>query len=124
MKTVAEMLSEFHAAAGQEHSDGPDGTELRIRLQASETRELEDALRSGDLVAIASELADVVYVAYGTAHVLGVPLDLVIQEVHKANMRKFGLNGKPISVRADGKVLKPPGWQPADIGKVLEVDHE
>lgn len=45
-------------------------------------------------------------------------LDAVIAAKHVANMAKLGADGKPI-LRADGKVLKPAGWLPADVSAVL-----
>lgn len=117
--STAKLVAEFHEAFGEPfgHNTGRSN-ELRANLHMEENRELVEALLSGDRVAIAHELADVVYVAYGSAHSLGIPLDAVIAEVHAANMRKMGPNGKPV-LRADGKVLKPEGWQPANVAGVL-----
>ena len=119
---VAELLAEFHEAFGQPfgHGPGPETKALRKKLHGEEHQELIDAIDSGDLVAIAHELADVVYVAYGTAHSLGIPLDAVIAEVHRANMTKLGPDGKPL-MREDGKVIKSPSYVPPDIGAVLEA---
>jgi len=119
---TAAMLAEFHAALGQPYGHGDitdeDLTELRKSLHREENRELVKALETGDLIGVAHELADVVYVAYGTAHVLGIPLAGVLAEVHRANMQKFGEDGRP-TLRADGKVQKPPGWRPANVAAVL-----
>jgi predicted HAD superfamily Cof-like phosphohydrolase len=130
--TPAEMLAEFHEALGQPYGHGFDA-ELRARLQHEETRELIDALRTFDeacepftdadattkrYAELAQELADVVYVAYGTAHVLGIPLDRVLAEVHRANMSKFDENGRPL-LRDDGKLLKSDSYTPPDIEHVL-----
>lgn len=43
----------------------------------------------------------------------------VFCEVHLANMRKLGPDGLPIK-REDGKVMKPEGWKPPDIQRVLD----
>lgn len=81
----AAMLAEFHVALGQPFGYGDIAdSSLRIALHREETRELIAALRSGDRVAIAQELADVVYVAYGTAHVVGLVLD-----VHPADLPSY-----------------------------------
>lgn len=70
---IARKLAEFHAALGQSFGDDGSGSnKLRKRLHEEEYRELVEAIESGDRVAIAGELADVVYVAYGTAHSLGL----------------------------------------------------
>src|SRR5690349_14586044 len=87
--SVAAMLAEFHEAYRRSGDRGYSDIQLRRDLQRDEGDELDEALASGDLVAIARELADVVYVAYGTADAFDIPLDAVIAEVHAANMRKF-----------------------------------
>ncbi len=69
---------------------------------------------------IASELADLMVVVYGTASVLGIELDDVFREIMRANMRKIGDDGR-VRRREDGKILKPDGWYPADIGSVLNL---
>lgn len=70
-----------------------------------------------DLVAMTHELADVQYVTSGTAVELGLPLAAAFSEVHAANMRKVGPDGRVVMV--NGKVCKPEGWVPADVAKVL-----
>jgi len=111
------MVARFHLSIGQEFGDGESGTPSRKKMHEQEHQELVEALDSGVLADIVQELADVVYVAYGTAYSLGIPLDLVIAEVHKANMRKIGPNGP---ILRDGKVMKPPGWTPPDVAGVLQ----
>lgn len=39
---------------------------------------------------IAGPLADIVYVAYGTAVTYGIDLDMVLAGVHRSNMSKLG----------------------------------
>ena len=93
---------------------GADQVELRLALIEEEVGELAAAARADDLVGVADALADIVYVAYGTAHVYGIDLDAVLDEVHASNMTKLGADGRPIR-RADGKVLKGPAYVPPDI---------
>lgn len=52
------------------------------------------------------------------ARALDLPIDEVIEEVHRSNMAKLWSDGKP-HYRADGKVAKPEGWTPPDIAGVL-----
>ena len=73
-----------------------------------------------NLVNIAKELADILYVVYGTAAAYGIPIDDVFREVHRSNMSKLGDDGKPV-YREDGKVLKGPNYTPADISKIIKV---
>jgi predicted HAD superfamily Cof-like phosphohydrolase len=115
---IAAMLAEFHETFyGEPFGSGGD-LGLRRKLHDEEGRELLEALDLGDDAAIVHELADVVYIAYGTAHTRGYPLDAVIAAVHRANMAKVGPGGS-LRFRADGKLLKPLGWKPADVAAVL-----
>ena len=91
---------------------------LRVELLREELEEFKDAVEREDLVAIADALADIVYVAYGSAITYGIDLDAVLREVHRANMSKLNSNGQPI-MREDGKVLKPPTYSPPDVQRVL-----
>jgi len=106
-----QMLKEFHQAFV------PDDTNVRnVRavLLAEEHNEVQEALLKGDIKQIAKELADLVYVAYGTAIAYGFDLDDVLEEVHKSNMTKVGDDGKPL-YREDGKILKGPNYRPPDL---------
>jgi len=118
------QVGDFHRSYGLPVRDEPtadvgdDQVELRLALIEEEVGELAEAARAGDLVGVADALADIVYVAYGTAHVYGIDLDAVLDEVHSSNMTKLGADGRPIR-RADGKVLKGPSYRPPDIAAVL-----
>jgi predicted HAD superfamily Cof-like phosphohydrolase len=68
--------------------------------------------------ALAKELADVLYVVYGTADLLEIPLEAVFTEVHRSNMSKVGPNGQVIR-REDGKILKPDSYREADVHGAL-----
>lgn len=124
--TVAEMLQEWAAATGDHVSDLPSYPptyveNLRLTLIQEEKKEVEDAILDAateeDIADIAKELADLVYVVYGTALAYGIPLDKVIEEVHRSNMTKV-VDGSVIR-REDGKILKPETYEPADIESVL-----
>ncbi|UQX01898.1 hypothetical protein [Streptomyces sp. RerS4] len=67
---------------------------------------------------VAPELADVVYIAYGTALVHGIDLDAVLAEIHRADMSKPGPDGRP-TLREDGKVLKGAAYRPPRVADVL-----
>ena len=71
-----------------------------------------------DLVGMADALADIVYVAYGTAISFGLDLDMLLDEVHRSNMSKLDERGRPI-MRDDGKVLKSPRYEPPRIEATL-----
>lgn len=112
-------VEQFHRALGLPVADAPQQpfpTRLatdRLALLQEEVDELTRAVRDGDLPAAADALADVVYVAYGTALSLGVDLDRVLAAVHESNMAKR-VPGPP-RLGAHGKVVKPAGWKPPNI---------
>ena len=88
--------------------------ELRIRLIQEEFDELKEALASDDLSSIAKEVADLLYVVYGTAVSYGIDMPPVFREVHRSNMSKVG--GYK---REDGKWVKPAAYSPACIEPIL-----
>lgn len=85
-----------------------------------EIEEAIDAMENEPLENIAKELADVLYVTYGTIgeYGLGDKMEQIFDEVHKSNMSKLDSKGKPI-YREDGKVLKSSDYKPADIKSIL-----
>lgn len=87
---------------------------LRQSLIAEEYVEVMTAMDREDIVEIADGFADLIYVILGSAISYGIDLRPVWDEVHRSNMQKEGG-----SRRADGKILKPEGWQRPDIAKVL-----
>lgn len=98
-------------------------TELRLALIREEFKEVADELLdamsgTGNLPHLAKELADLLYVVYGTAEVFEIPLQAVFNEVHLSNMSKLGENGEVLR-RADGKILKGPRYFEPDIERIL-----
>jgi len=62
----------------------------------------------GDMVGVADALADIVYVALGTAYKMGLPFDEIWRAVQSANMQKKpGITKRGNAVDA----VKPVGWQ-------------
>lgn len=121
------MVREFHEAFDCLRSDTPilDPDEIRARMKErlaifeEEVAEYIEARESGDPVAVAHEMADVAYVLFGDAVALGVDVVAVMVELHRANMTKLWPDGRPRYRESDGKVLKPPGFRPADVATVL-----
>jgi predicted HAD superfamily Cof-like phosphohydrolase len=115
-------VRDFHKAFGQRVGETPelpekDERELRKKLLAEEYTEYVVAEYNNDLVEIADALADIIYIACGTAVSYGIPLDTIFAEVHRSNMSKL-VDGKVIR-RSDGKVQKPEGWTPPNIKNIL-----
>jgi predicted HAD superfamily Cof-like phosphohydrolase len=116
------MVAEFHRTFGFPGPEGLDAAtfpgELRISLIEEEAAEFAAAVRGNDVPEIVDALCDLLYVTYGAAVALGVDLDPFFREVHRSNMAKVGGYR-----RADGKWMKPEGWQPPDIAGLLEKLH-
>lgn len=96
-------------------SEERDLLRLREDLIAEEYGELKKGIAEGDVVQVADALADLIYVLIGTAVAFGIDLRPVWGEVHRSNMSKVGG-----PTRADGKILKPKGWQPPQIAEALK----
>ena len=119
-------VGEFHEAMGARRNVWPpteDLIELRTKLIQEELYETyEELYHDGtDLEVqkpiskqkLAKELADLLYVVYGTADCFGIDIDRVFAEVHRSNMSKL-VDGKPLK-REDGKVLKGPNYTPPNL---------
>lgn len=139
--TEREMVEAFHRAFGipvRERPEMPDEAErhLRCTLLVEEVTEFiatcgmrvwqdsagvlrvtVDRSKTPDLAAMAHENADIRVITLGTDLTMGAPAE-VFAEIMRANMRKLGPDGRTVR-RADGKVVKPPGFVPADVASVL-----
>ncbi|WP_157247892.1 MazG nucleotide pyrophosphohydrolase domain-containing protein [Nonomuraea typhae] len=106
--------------------DRADLVELRMRLIAEEYNEVRAELINhfnghGSLPHLAKELADLLYVVYGTADLLDIPLDRVMELVHDNNMRKLDPETGQIKRRSDGKILKPDGFQELSYDDIAAI---
>ena len=127
MKKFIDMVAEFHTAFNMPDPQDykqltPEQYELRHRLLEEENNEYLEACGHDDLVGIADALGDQLYIIYGTIlkHGLQNRIEEVFTEIHRSNMSKLDINGKPI-LRADGKILKGPGYFKPDIKKALGI---
>ena len=131
MSNWFEDVKDFHTVFGQRVGEKPelpsDGEtelwpgnerELRINLLAEEFNEYVKAEGEDDLVEVADALADIIYIACGTAVSYGIPLDEIFNEVHRSNMAKL-IDGKVLR-REDGKIQKPESWTPPDIKSIID----
>lgn len=122
-KTNYEKVREFHNTFGVtlDHKmvKGDEETirlgDLRYALIEEEFRELLEADNPENFL---KEMVDLLYVLYGTAATFGWDIDTAFNRVHQSNMSKLGADGKPI-YREDGKVLKGPNYQLADLSDLV-----
>lgn len=105
---VAEEFAELVGAAY--------GKQARSIIEKSwhEARASDDKTR--DTIEVADALGDLIYVIYGMALELDIPLTDVLHEIHASNLSKLDAEGNPI-YREDGKVLKGPHYFRPDIAK-------
>lgn len=123
MRHPFDSVREFHETYNLARGESPalpdePLRQLRIDLLREEMDEYIQGETKDDIVEIADALADIIYIACGTAVAYGIPLDRVFAEVHRSNMSKLGEDGKPI-YREDGKVLKGPNYTPPDVKGIL-----
>jgi len=88
----------------------------RVEFLTEELEEFKQGVMTQDLAMQADALVDLVYVALGTAIMLGLPWETLWDDVQRANMEK---------VRGVGKrnhlvdCIKPPGWVPPHTMMIL-----
>lgn len=112
----------YHGDGSPPHLLGEEELSHKTKHLVEELQEFRDACAAGDLEQAADALVDLVWVALGTAHFMGVPFDPCWAEVRRANMQKERARGPddPRSKRASGlDVVKPEGWRPPDIAGCL-----
>ena len=115
-----DCVRQFHMKVLGIHDVKPTFTmpvtmQQRLDFMEEEIHELSDAHSNMDLVGVADALADLVYVALGTAHMMGIPFDEVFKVVHAANMQKQrGTTKRGMIFDA----IKPEGW----IGPEAQIE--
>ena len=95
--------------------------DFRRDFMQEELDEFVDGWRDGDLAKMADSLVDLVYVAMGTAHLMGLPWQALWDEVQRANMSKerAAADGSNSVRKSSFDVVKPAGWMPPDIEGIL-----
>ena len=124
MNDAQQMVKEFHEQFDIHIAISPSKPDeatqvLRNRLIQEEFEEFQEAMQTKDLSDMAKELADLLYVVYGTAVSLGIDMEPVFKEVHRSNMSKIG--GYK---REDGKWVKPPTYSPANILPIIMSQNQ
>jgi len=85
--------------------------------------EVDEFLDANNVIDQADALVDALYFILGTAVEIGVDLEPVFNIVQEANMSKLWCDGKP-HFRADGKVIKPEGWQAPEPQIQAEIERQ
>ena len=90
----------------------PDQFRMYCDLVREEVKELEEALAADDAVEQLDALIDILVVATGAIHSLGVDAEGAWKEVMRSNFAKVDPRTGKVTRREDGKVLKPANWEP------------
>lgn len=125
MNSMFKQVSDFHEIIlGQEFPEiptlvSPEWVMERTRFLLEEVGEFTDAAMKSDMVEAADGLADIIYVALGTAWQMGLPLEKIFDHVHNCNMKKQ--RGRTTRGN-DVDAIKPDGWVSPNqgIAKLLE----
>jgi predicted HAD superfamily Cof-like phosphohydrolase len=90
-----------------------------LNLQHNLIREeYQEFLDSTDCENELKEMADIMFVLYQYASLMGYDLDEAMRRVYISNMSKLDDNGNPIR-REDGKVLKGLNYLPPDLSDLV-----
>lgn len=123
---IQKQVDAFHDATGAPRYALPPSTDeetyetwrdvkgVGSKLIEEEYNELMEAIKSEDFAAMVHEACDLLYVVAGLFVRIGVDAKVAFDAVHEKNMEKLG--GPK---REDGKQLKPEGFEPLDMSKVL-----
>tara|TARA_Y100000310_G_C20595642_1_gene770355 strand:+ start:281 stop:658 length:378 start_codon:yes stop_codon:yes gene_type:complete len=94
-----------------------DGKSIILRRELIQ-EEFKELMHAPYLDEVMKEACDLVYVVLGMFVEFGWDFDEAFSRVHESNMSKLGEDGKPI-YREDGKVLKGPNFEKADLSDLL-----
>jgi predicted HAD superfamily Cof-like phosphohydrolase len=112
---MLEELQEFASACGLYIGAGETGF---TQVGVYDLNEMADEPVDQDLGDQADALVDLVYVALGSAVMLGLPWDALWSDVQRANMTKVrGITHRGHAV----DVKKPEGWQPPKTEEILKA---
>jgi predicted HAD superfamily Cof-like phosphohydrolase len=94
----------------------------RFKHMVEESDEFLNSAAIGDMVGVADAIADLIYVAIGTAVQAGIPIDKVWAAVHRCNMQRKAASTE----RHVYDAAKPPGWigPEAEIARILGIALE
>lgn len=109
-----------HGAGPVDKYDTDDLIEFRVDFMREELNEFIEAADLKDDAGMFDALIDLVYVAMGTAHLLGFPWHEGWREVQRTNMLKERATSQDMSKRrSEFDVVKPEGWTPPQLEEIL-----
>lgn len=122
MSKVFTDVSVFLSAVGQETPATPqktvsDQAQLYKELIEEEVTEFWEAEAMGDDVEEIDACFDMIWVIVGYMKSRGWDCEGIWDEGAKSNLSKIDPVTGLVRKRADGKIMKPEGWQPPDFKK-------
>lgn len=96
-----------------------DQFNMYVKLIDEERKELQEAIDACDPKEILDALTDILVVTVGALHSMGANGEGAWNEVMRTNFAKIDEATGKVTKREDGKVLKPVGWVPPELGQYL-----
>jgi predicted HAD superfamily Cof-like phosphohydrolase len=96
-----------------------DQFRLYLSLIKEEYKELNEAINNSNQVETLDALIDILVVTVGAIHSAGYDAEGAWKEVMMTNFAKIDKETGKVRKRDDGKVLKPIGWMPPELGQYL-----
>ena len=97
-----------------------DQYDLYLKLIKEEVAELQEAVDACDPVEQLDALVDILVVTIGAIHSAGFDAEGAWKEVMRTNFAKIDSETGKVRKREDGKVLKPVGWTPPNLGPYVK----
>ena len=94
-----------------------DQFNMYVKLIDEEREELQEAIDACDPKEILDALTDILVVTVGAIHSAGMNGEGAWNEVMRTNFAKIDKATGKVNKREDGKVLKPVGWMPPELGQ-------
>lgn len=123
-------LMNFHNKFGLRY-DGPprmlppEEQAFRLKFLKEELAEVEEAMQQEDIAQVAGELADLVWIAIGIAHRMGISFDHHWRAIAEANMAKVKASeANPGKRGSSMDIVKPEGWKRPNHAEILERTTE
>jgi predicted HAD superfamily Cof-like phosphohydrolase len=116
-QSLQEQAMEFRTRYGITSSR--ENRTMQRDLIVEEFKEFMYAATEEGYEAELKELADLIYVCFQYAENMEWDLEEAMKRVHKSNLSKLGLDGKPIR-RRDGKIQKGPQYQPPNLSDLVK----
>mmetsp|Transcript_998 Transcript_998/g.1268 ORF Transcript_998/g.1268 Transcript_998/m.1268 type:complete len:172 (+) Transcript_998:40-555(+) len=119
-KMMLDEIMEFTATVA-----GPEESKAKLKEFIDKSKDIQqEKYEEGDKVTPVADQADALvdsyYYSLNSACNKGINLSSVFGIVHAANMAKRDPETGKFLKRADGKIIKPKGWQPPNINAEIE----